>query len=122
MIDVDENVLHYTPIESRFKVNTDFFVIALKNLIANAIAYSPDHQVLVLHKKSKLYVINKGQSLRSHFETYTKAFVREDLSKNGMGLGLYLAKEIFLKHGVSMKYRYFQAHHMIILDLKKIKI
>ena len=120
MIDADDNAIHYVITPHRFRVNIELFVIALKNLISNALTYSPDHQVWLQHKNHHLYVINKGESLNSTFETYTKAFVREDLSKNGMGLGLYLAKKIFLKHRIKMKYKYFYNHHMIILDIRKI--
>lgn len=122
MIGVNEESIHYIPVANRFNVNVELFVIALKNLISNALTYSPDKQVWLLHRNDHLYVINKGQSLTSTFETYTKAFVREDLSKNGMGLGLYLSKEIFIKHGVKMKYKYFYEHHMIILNIKNITI
>jgi two-component system OmpR family sensor kinase len=120
MINADDRAIHYVISPHRFSVNTELFVIALKNLISNALTYSPDHQVWLQHKSDNLYIINKGQSLSSTFETYTKAFVREDLSKNGMGLGLYLSKEIFLKHGIKMKYKYFYNHHMIILNVKSI--
>ena len=122
MINADERAIHYVMSPHRFSVNSELFVIALKNLISNALTYSHDHQVWLEHKNDNLYIINKGQSLSSTFETYTKAFVREDLSKSGMGLGLYLSKEIFLKHGITMKYKYFHNHHIIILDMKNITI
>jgi signal transduction histidine kinase len=122
MINIDDRAIHYVMSPHRFSVNTELFMIALKNLISNALTYSPDHQVWIQHKNDNLYIINKGQSLNSTFETYTKAFVREDLSKSGMGLGLYLSKEIFLKHGIKMKYKYFNHYHMIILDIKTIII
>jgi len=121
MIGVSEESIHYTPVSQRFNVNVELFEIALKNLISNALTYSPDKQVLLIHRNDHLYVINKGESLTSTFETYTKAFIREDLSKDGMGLGLYLSKEIFIKHGVEMKYKYFHEHHMIILNIKNIR-
>ena len=120
MLNADEKSMQYHPISQTYKVNTELFVIALKNLIANAIAYSTDTCVLIAHKRNHLYIINKGLPLRSSFEVYTKAFVRDDLTKNGMGLGLYLAKEILLKHKISMYYKYLKGKHLIILDLKKV--
>ena len=122
MIYADDKAIHYAVTPNRYAVNTELFVIALKNLISNALTYSPNHQVCLKHKNDNLYIINQGKSLSSTFETYTKAFVREDLSKSGMGLGLYLSKEIFLKHGIRMKYRYLYKHHIIILDIKNITL
>lgn len=122
MIGAEEEDIYYQPVPYHFRVNIEFFVIALKNLISNALTYSPDHHVRIVHKGTHLYIMNKGQSLSSTFEMYTKAFVREDLSRNGMGLGLYLSKEIFIKHGVKMKYKYLYEHHMIILDTKNIQL
>ncbi|CAA6827343.1 MAG: Histidine kinase [uncultured Sulfurovum sp.] len=118
----DYLAINYKEVSQTFKLNSELFSIALKNLIANALTYSPDHKVWIQHKNDSLYIINQGQSFTSTFEAYTKAFVREDLSKNGMGLGLYLSKEIFLKHGIKMKYKYFYNHHMIILNMKSILV
>jgi len=120
MLQVGDESIIYNSNSKKFSVNIELFVIALKNLIANALAYSPDHKVWIRHRDNKLYIMNKGKSLSSNFETYTQPFVREDFSKNGMGLGLYLSKEIFLKHSITMKYKYFYKHHMIILDVKNI--
>lgn len=122
MVRADDLAINYVVSEQRFRVNTELFLIALKNLISNALTYSPNHKVWIRHKKDSLYIINKGESLTSTFETYTKAFVREDLSKNGMGLGLYLSKEIFLKHKIKMKYKYFNDCHMIILDIREVTV
>ena len=122
MLESDDLAINYAVSSQRFRVNTELFMIALKNLISNALTYSPNHKVWIRHKQNNLYIINKGKSLNSTFETYTKAFVREDLSKNGMGLGLYLSKEIFMKHEISMQYKYLYECHIIILDMKNIKI
>ena len=120
ILNVEETAIEYQPVYNRYNVNAELFIIALKNLIANAITYSPDHKIHIIHKNRHLYLINQGEALKSNFEIYTKAFVREDLSKTGMGLGLYLSKEIFLKHHVKMSYKYLNEHHFIILDLKNI--
>ena len=120
MLDADDQTIQYLPVSQAYHVNIELFLIALKNLIANAIAYSSDHCVSIAHKKDHLYIINKGLPLRSSFEVYTKAFVRDDLTKNGMGLGLHLAKEILLKHKIPMHYKYLKGRHFIILDLKNV--
>jgi two-component system OmpR family sensor kinase len=120
ILNIKNTAIKYTPVYTKYMVNSELFIIALKNLIANAIAYSPNRQVQIVHNNQHLYLINKGEALKSNFELYTKAFVREDLSKSGMGLGLYLSKEIFLKHHIKMKYKYINEHHLIILDLKNV--
>jgi len=122
ILDLEDDSIDYEPITQTYRLNAELFVVALKNLIANAIAYSSDHHVQVVHKNEHLYIINKGGALRSSFEVYTKAFVRDNLTKNGMGLGLYLSKEIFIRHNIKMKYRYLNGSHVIILKLKNIII
>lgn len=120
MLDTDEKAIQYYPVSQTYHVNTELFMVALKNLIANAIVYSTDNRVTIAHRNNHLYICNKGLPLRSSFEVYTKAFVRDDLTKKGMGLGLYLSKEILLKHKILMYYKYLKGVHFIILDLKNV--
>ena len=119
VLHIEENdKLCYKPISSSYHLDASLFTIGLKNLIDNAIKYSSNQQVTVLHKNQSLYIINLGKPLESSFKTNTQAFVRGNLMKDGgMGLGLYLANEIFLKHKVTMKYKYFKGKHIVILDL-----
>ncbi len=118
---LDENAISYQPTHQKYRLNPDLFGVALKNLLANAITYSSDLHVDVVHKHSHLYIINKGEVLSDKFEKYTQAFVRDEVSKSGMGLGLYIAKEICVKHKIAMKYRYLRGYHLIILDMKKVE-
>ena len=118
---LDENAISYQPTHQKYRLNPDLFGVALKNLLANAITYSSDLHVDVVHKHSHLYIINKGEVLSDKFEKYTHAFVRDEVSKSGMGLGLYIAKEICVKHKIAMKYRYLRGYHLIILDMKKVE-
>lgn len=119
---IEDNALFYTPNEKLFSVNVEYFMVALKNIILNAITYSDNKKVYLQHKNNHLYIINSGLKLEKPFNFYTQAFTRSEKTKSGMGLGLYIAKEIFLKHDIDLRYKYFKKHHLIILDLKNVTI
>jgi two-component system OmpR family sensor kinase len=115
MLFINDNSISYTPIMQTFTVDIELFMVAVKNLISNAITYSPDNHVTIKHKKNHLYISNKGKPLNNPFQTYTEAFVRGESNKSGMGLGLYISKEILAKHDIKLVYKYmFETHFMIL--------
>ncbi|MFB2117875.1 PAS domain S-box protein [Parapedobacter sp. 2B3] len=77
------------------------------NLITNAIKYSPDaHQVHVMLESSpdevRVQVIDEGVGLtrEQQEKVFTRFYQVEGTSKmTGLGLGLYLSKEIIERHG-----------------------
>jgi signal transduction histidine kinase len=81
---------------------------ALANLINNAVKYSdPDHAVDVkvsCDAKNRIVVAvrNRGEPIPTHrLETFFRPFVRgaPDRADAGLGLGLYVVKEIAMAHG-----------------------
>src|SRR5690606_2516304 len=77
------------------------------NLITNAIKYSPDaHQVHVVLESSPeevtVQVIDEGMGMTrdQQAKVFTRFYQVEGTSKmTGLGLGLYLSKEIIERHG-----------------------
>jgi len=102
----------------RLNVDFNLFAYALKNLIDNALKYATSLPIIIKSEADGIVVINKGKPLERDINAYLKAFSR-DHSHNaieGMGLGLYIANEIILKHGFVLSYRYENgAHHFKIM-------
>jgi len=115
MLFIHDDAISYTPIMKTFTVDIELFMVAVKNLISNAILYSPNHHVIIKHKNNHLYIMNTAKPLEKPFETYTEAFIRGENNQSGMGLGLYISKEILLKHDIQLVYKYmFETHFMIL--------
>jgi two-component system OmpR family sensor kinase len=98
-------------------VDFNIFAYAIKNLIDNAIKYSNEKQIEVKLKNQSLYIINSGVEFKESIETYFEAYER-DLSQHsheGMGLGLYISKEIVTRHNFKLNYQYTKGlHHFFI--------
>ncbi len=80
------------------KLNVDFklFSIAVKNLMDNAIKYSPDKCVSIKTQDAAVIFENKGKRLVHPLNDYFEAFFKEEKtpSKQSFGLGLYIVKHI----------------------------
>jgi len=85
-----------------YLVDCDFELLslAIKNLIDNGMKYSPDKQVSVVVDKG-LAVINQGKALEESLEHY---FVPFRTKSNGLGLGLYIVKNILDLHQLRLDY------------------
>lgn len=115
MLFIEDTEITYTPIMQTYELDIELFMVAVKNLISNAILYSPDSHVRIEHKNNHLYLINKGKPLENPFFTYTEAFTRGQSTQSGMGLGLYISKEILMKHDIKLVYKYLFNSHLMIL-------
>lgn len=88
-----------------YKVYVDFelFTLVLKNLIDNAVKYSPDKQAFIIIDNGRITVANHGEKLPYPLEEYFKPF---HPSQGGLGLGLYIVKSILDIHQMHLDYRY----------------
>ncbi|WP_292662166.1 ArsS family sensor histidine kinase [Nitratifractor sp.] len=104
MLENSQKHLHVVTKEDR-TVLADFelLTLAIKNLLDNAIKYSPDHRADVLIDGRRLVLSNRGKKLPGDFEEYFKPFHR---STGGLGLGLYIIKSILDIHTMKLEYRY----------------
>jgi two-component system OmpR family sensor kinase len=106
-------------------INVDFenFFIALKNIIDNGLKYSLDGKVSIMIENDVLKISNKAHPLKMPFEHYLEPFERgQNNTTSGMGLGLYITKEILAQHNIIMINSYHDNIFTIVLDLKAIKV
>jgi two-component system OmpR family sensor kinase len=89
-----------------FKLNADtaMFSVALKNLIDNAIKFSPNKHALIKANKHRVDIISEGEKLKHDLEYYTEPFSQEEKRSDGFGLGLYIVKTIANLHGYKLIY------------------
>ena len=102
----DENIISRYE-NKKLEVNFKLFSIAVKNLIDNAIKYSPNKEVIIKTEDENIIFENIGLELESPFEKYFEPFFsNEDKSKDSFGLGLYIVHNILKANGYILEYEY----------------
>lgn len=88
------------------EVDFELYATGVKNLIDNALKYSSG-KVLVSIDKNTVCISSIGDKLEAERLDFERAFNRRvEASNSGLGLGLYIANQIFKKHGHTLKYKY----------------
>ena len=91
---------------SAVEADFELYATGVKNLIDNALKYSSG-KVLVNIDKSAVCISNTGDELEPERLDFERAFNRKvETSNSGLGLGLYIANQIFKKHGHTLKYKH----------------
>jgi len=91
---------------SAVEVDFELYATGVKNLIDNALKYSRGN-VLVCIDKNTVCISSMGDKLEAEKLDFERAFNRKvEASNSGLGLGLYIANQIFKKHGHTLKYTY----------------
>lgn len=105
-----------------FNLNADtaMFSVALKNLIDNAIKFSPNKHANIRATKDRIVISSDGEKLKHSLEYYTEPFSQEEKRSDGFGLGLYIVKTIAKLHDFSLKYQYKDGKNHFIIDMQKI--
>jgi two-component system OmpR family sensor kinase len=123
MLDEEKRSLHVKlDIDPDIFVIADFesFALALKNLFDNAIKYSSDKKVSIYAHDNKVYIENYGKEFNMGIEEYEKPFVSgKNELKPGLGLGLYIVKNIVKLNDFSLEYNYTNGKHQFIIDIGK---
>ncbi|MDR2080765.1 MAG: HAMP domain-containing histidine kinase [Campylobacteraceae bacterium] len=98
----------------------DFMPLAFKNLIDNAIKYGSEGHVAITLERGVLSFCNKGEASDKLFAKSREPFIhsdKKDKALGGMGLGLYVADNIFKIHGLKLDYEYKDSFHRFFINL-----
>jgi len=91
----------------KIEINFKLFSIAIKNLIDNAVKYSPNNQVTIKTEEENIIFENIGKQLEYPLEKYFEPFFsNEDKSKDSFGLGLYIVYNILKANDYILEYEY----------------
>jgi len=105
MVDYDSV---WVEIDAAYKIKVDYriFVTAIKNMIDNAMKYSPNHQVKISVEHEEIIFENAGEKLKQPLSYYIEPFTKEKPAKDSFGLGLYLVDAILKSHGMVLGYEH----------------
>ncbi len=107
---VDLAMVEYEAVEANIdasvKVNVDYrlFVTAAKNLIDNAIKYSPEKKMHIWTEEGKIIFANIGEPLKNSLSYYIEPFTKDHPTKDSFGLGLYIVDAILKEHDFTLVY------------------
>ncbi len=90
----------------KLSANYSLYTTAIKNMIDNAIKYSPDSHIKILIINGELSFESKGECLANPLQYYIEPFTKDNPSKNSFGLGLYLVDSILKAHGQVLAHEY----------------
>ena len=91
----------------KLEINFKLFSIAIKNLIDNAIKYSPNKEVTIKNEDENIIFENVGEQLKYPLSDYFEPFFsNEDKSKDSFGLGLYIIFNILKANNYTLEYEY----------------
>ena len=99
----------------KLEINFKLFSIAVKNLIDNAIKYSPNKEVIIKVKEQNIIFENSGEELKHPLENYFEPFFsNEDKQKDSFGLGLYIIHNILKANNYTLEYEYIDGINRFI--------
>lgn len=105
MLEEDEVISSYE--NKKLEINFKLFSIAVKNLIDNAIKYSPDKKVTIKSEGENIIFENKGEKLKYDLDKYyVPFFANEEKMQDSFGLGLYIIHNILKANKYSLEYEH----------------
>ena len=89
-------------------LNADFklLAIAAKNMIDNALKYSPNKHVNITITRESIKFINEGERLSKELRHYVEPFTKGESAQKSFGLGLYIVENIIKAHKLTLGYEY----------------
>lgn len=101
-------------------VDFELMALAIKNLMDNAIKHSLTRKVVIRMEDQTLFVCNEGEALSMEVDEYFQPFVSGSKAHgSGLGLGLYIVKNIVEQHGFHVRYTYEDGWHCFGIDFEK---
>jgi two-component system OmpR family sensor kinase len=93
-------------IDASVKIEADYrlFVTAVKNMIDNAIKYSPEKKMSISMEKNEIIFSNIGEPLKKPLYYYIEPFTKDQPTKDSFGLGLYIVDAILREHDYLLAY------------------
>ena len=99
----------------KIEINFKLFSIAIKNLIDNAVKYSPNKEVTIKNENENIIFENIGEELKYSLSDYFEPFFsNEDKSKDSFGLGLYIVHNILKANNYTLEYEYIDGINRFI--------
>jgi two-component system, OmpR family, sensor kinase len=99
----------------KLEINFKLFSIAVKNLIDNAVKYSPNKEVIIRTQEQNIIFENSGNELKYPLENYFEPFFsNEDKQKDSFGLGLYIIFNILKANNYTLEYEYLDGINRFI--------
>ena len=93
-------------VESSVMIEANFrlFATAIKNMIDNAIKYSPVNTMSIRMEEDIIVFSNFGDGLTKPLSYYVEPFTKDHPTKDSFGLGLYIVNAILIEHGYCLAY------------------
>jgi len=97
-------------VDASIKVVADFnlFATAIKNMIDNAMKYSPERHITISAVDGEIWFESRGERLKHPLSYYVQPFTKDENSRDSFGLGLYLVDAILHVHGMALSYEYLE--------------
>jgi len=113
-LSIDDESKVFLDIKDDFTIEADkyYLIIALKNLIDNAMKYAQEYPIKIETSHNKIEVKNIAKKLSSDLIYYTQPFTREPTQQLGHGLGLNIVNKIIEMHKFKLEYAYKQSHNI----------
>ena len=92
--------------DAKVTANYRLYTTAIKNMIDNAMKYSPDSHIGILMINGELCFESRGDCLAHPLQYYIEPFTKDNPSKNSFGLGLYLVDSILKAHKQVLAHEY----------------
>jgi len=91
----------------------DVLITVFKNLIDNAIKYSPDHTLRIRQTPNEIAFCNKGEPWPDGYtlERLSEPFFHHQSTSHSFGLGLYIIQSVIEAHGFTLTHRYASGEH-----------
>lgn len=101
-------------------VDLSLFCVAIKNLLENAIKYSPNKEAILNIKDGILEIKNIGSKLEYPLEHYASVYTprtKKERELRGFGFGLYISLNIFKLHGLKLEYEHIDGINRFYSDI-----